>query len=112
MALTKEQITEVKGRGFLLNRGTECFSGRVVSIGGVFSADALRALAECAERFGEGKVIFMHKTKLYNLVHLAKCRSIFRRYDDTARVAVYAVTKRGNKAVFVVGVVFPLVDKV
>ena len=58
MSLSKENIMSVKGRGFLLNRGTECFSGRVVSIGGVFSADALRALAECAEKFGEGKVIF------------------------------------------------------
>ena len=58
MSLTKENIMSVKGRGFLLNRGTECFSGRVVSIGGVFSSDALRAVAECAEKFGEGKVIF------------------------------------------------------
>jgi len=58
MSLTKEQITSVKGRGFLLNRGTDCFSGRVISIGGVFSADALRVLAACAEQYGEGKVIF------------------------------------------------------
>ena len=40
------------------NRGTDCFSGRVVSIGGVFDAEALRALADCAEKFGNGKVIF------------------------------------------------------
>ena len=58
MSISKEQITAVKGRGFLLNRGTECFSGRVVSIGGVFSPDELRALAECSEKFGNGKVIF------------------------------------------------------
>lgn len=58
MSLTKEQITSVKGRGFLLNRGTDCFSGRVISIGGVFSAEALRTLAACAEKYGEGKVIF------------------------------------------------------
>ncbi len=58
MALTKEDITKVKGRGFLLNRGTECFSGRVVSIGGMYSPTQLRALAECAERYGSGKVIF------------------------------------------------------
>ena len=58
MSLKKEDIMSVKGRGFLLNRGTECFSGRVVSVGGVFSSDALRALAECAEKFGDGKVIF------------------------------------------------------
>ena len=58
MSLTKEQITGVKGRGFLQNRGTECFSGRVVSVGGQFSPDALRAIAECAETYGNGKVIF------------------------------------------------------
>ena len=58
MSISKENITSVKGRGFLLNRGTECFSGRIVSVGGVFSAEALRALSECAEKFGNGDVIF------------------------------------------------------
>ena len=58
MALTKEQILSVKGRGFLLNRGTDCFSGRVVSIAGVFTAADLRALAACAETYGNGKVVF------------------------------------------------------
>lgn len=58
MGLTKEQITSVKGRGFLQNRGTECFSGRVVSVGGLFTPDALRTIADCAEKFGSGKVIF------------------------------------------------------
>lgn len=58
MAITKEQIMSVKGRGFLQNRGTECFSGRLVSVGGAFTPAALRTIAECAERFGNGKVIF------------------------------------------------------
>ena len=58
MSICKEDIAKVKGRGFLLNRGTECFSGRLVSIGGVFSAKDLRTAAECAEKFGNGKVIF------------------------------------------------------
>lgn len=58
MSLTKEQITSVKGRGFLQNRGTECFSGRVVTVGGQLTPDALRTLAQCAETFGNGKVIF------------------------------------------------------
>ena len=58
MSLTKEDIISVKGRGFLQNRGTECFSGRIVSIGGLFSPHQLRAIADCAEKFGEGKVIF------------------------------------------------------
>ena len=58
MSLTKEQIAGVKGRGFLLNRGTECFSGRVVTVGGQLTSDALRTLGECAEIYGNGTVIF------------------------------------------------------
>lgn len=58
MKLTKEQIAGVKGRGFLLNRGTDCFSGRLVAAAGVYTPDALHAIAECAERFGNGKVGF------------------------------------------------------
>ena len=52
MSISKEDITKVKGKGFLQNRGTECFSGRVVSIGGKFSAHQLKVIAECAEKFG------------------------------------------------------------
>ena len=58
MAITKEQIQSVKGRGFLRNRGTDCFSGRVVSIAGIYSAQDLSALSECANKYGNGKVIF------------------------------------------------------
>ena len=58
MSLTNEQIASVKGRGFLRNRGTDCFSGRVVSAGGVYSAEDLRSIAECAKQFGNGDVIF------------------------------------------------------
>lgn len=58
MSITKEQITSVKARGFLLNRGTECFSGRIVTVAGLFTPDELRALAECSQKFGNGKVIF------------------------------------------------------
>ena len=58
MSITKEQITSVKGRGFLLNRGTECFSGRIVTVGGMFTPHELHVIAECAEKFGNGKVIF------------------------------------------------------
>ena len=56
--LTSEQITSVKARGFLRNRGTECFSGRVVTVAGLFTPDELHTIAECAEKFGDGKVIF------------------------------------------------------
>ena len=56
--LTNEQITSVKGRGFLRNRGTECFSGRIVTVAGLFTPDQLHAIAECSEKYGNGKVIF------------------------------------------------------
>ena len=56
--LTNEQITSVKARGFLRNRGTECFSGRVVTVAGLFTPNELHTIAECAEKFGNGKVIF------------------------------------------------------
>ena len=58
MSISKENITSVKKRGFLLNRGTECFSGRIVSVGGLFSPEELHTLADCSEKFGNGKVIF------------------------------------------------------
>lgn len=56
--LTNEQITSVKARGFLKNRATECFSGRVVTVAGLFTPSELHTIAECAEKFGNGKVIF------------------------------------------------------
>ena len=57
-SLTKEQIAAVKAKGFLRNRGTECFSGRLVPAGCVFSAADLKAVPELSERFGSGKVAF------------------------------------------------------
>ena len=56
--LKPEQIASVKGRGFLINRGTECFSGRIVCAGTVFTAADLRTISEIAEKFGSGKVTF------------------------------------------------------
>lgn len=57
MKLTNEQIMAVKGRGFLRNRGTDCFSGRVVSPGTVFTAENFKDLATLANTYGNGKLI-------------------------------------------------------
>lgn len=57
-ALTAEQVKEVKAKGFLRNRGTDLFSGRVVVAGGVYSAGQLAAIVDCARQFGSGKVVF------------------------------------------------------
>ena len=58
MSLTKDEIASVKARGFLVNKGTECFSGRVVSVAGRFTPNELRAIADCADAYGNGKVFF------------------------------------------------------
>lgn len=57
MALTTEQINSVKGRGFLRNRGTDCFSGRILAPGTVFTAENMRDIATLAEAYGGGKMI-------------------------------------------------------
>ena len=43
--LKPAQIAEVKGKGFLINRGTENFSGRIVPRGTVFSPDDLKTVS-------------------------------------------------------------------
>lgn len=56
--LTAEQIKSVKGMGFLHNRGTGKFSGRVITQNGVLGAKQLAVLSEAAEKFGNGTVAF------------------------------------------------------
>ena len=58
MSLRPADIARVKGMGFLLNRGTECFSGRIVPAGSVFTAEELSAVAELSRQFGNGKIAF------------------------------------------------------
>ncbi len=57
MALTGEQITSVKARGFLRNRGTENFSARILAPGTVFSAENFKDLAFLADTYGNGTLI-------------------------------------------------------
>ena len=58
MSVEKEVVMRLKGRGFLRNRGTDAFSGRVVSAGGVYTAEDLKNIAQCAELYGNSKVCF------------------------------------------------------
>ncbi len=52
--LSQDDITKVKAMGFLWNRGTDEFSGRVLPGNGVFTAEELMDIAECAQKFGNG----------------------------------------------------------
>lgn len=55
--LKAADIAAVKAQGFLLNRGTELFSGRIVAPGTVFTAEDFKNMAELAATFGNGKLI-------------------------------------------------------
>lgn len=52
-----EQVAKVKGMGFLRNRGTDLFSGRIVAPGTVFTAENFADMAHIAQIFGNGKLI-------------------------------------------------------
>ena len=56
--LTQEEIKSYKGRGWLLNKGTDAFSARVVTVNGKVSAVQLRAIADAAQKYGTGEVTF------------------------------------------------------
>lgn len=55
MALKPADVAAVKGKGFLRNRGTDLFSGRIVARGTVYSAEDLKNIAYIAEHYGNGK---------------------------------------------------------
>ena len=48
----------VKSMGFLSNKGTDNFSGRIITINGKITAAQQRCIAEAAEKFGNGIVTF------------------------------------------------------
>ncbi len=58
MAVSAEDKKRVKGMGFLNNRGTDRFSGRIITENGVLTGEQLRHIGEAAERFGNGQVAF------------------------------------------------------
>ena len=52
-----EDIKRVKGLGFLRDKNTkDCFNGRVITRNGKITAAESRAIAEAAERFGNGEI--------------------------------------------------------
>ena len=59
-ALTVSAADEkrVKALGFLNNKGTDNFSGRIITVNGKVTAAQQRCIAEAAEKFGNGNVTF------------------------------------------------------
>lgn len=53
-----EEIKRVKGLGFLHNKGTDLFNGRVITRNGKITAEQAKIIAEAAEKFGSGEMMF------------------------------------------------------
>lgn len=58
LKVTPEQEKKVKALGFLRNRGTDNFSARVITINGKITASQQKCIAEAAEKFGNGTILF------------------------------------------------------
>lgn len=57
LKVTKEQEKAVKAIGFLRNRGTDNFSGRVITVNGKVSAEQMTAISSAARRYGNGTIL-------------------------------------------------------
>ena len=59
-ALTVSAADEkrVKGMGFLNNKGTDNFNGRIITVNGKITAAQQKCISEAAEKFGNGEVVF------------------------------------------------------
>lgn len=58
VTVSSEEIKRLKGLGFLHNKGTDCFSGRVITGNGKITADQHVAIGEAAKKFGNGNVLY------------------------------------------------------
>jgi dissimilatory sulfite reductase (desulfoviridin) alpha/beta subunit len=58
LKVTPEQEKAVKALGFLRNRGTDNFNGRIITVNGKITAAQQKCIAEAAEKFGNGTVLF------------------------------------------------------
>ena len=58
LTVSKEDEKRVKGMGFLNNRGTDLFSARVLTINGKVTAAQHRCMADAAEKFGSGELLY------------------------------------------------------
>lgn len=56
--LKPEEIKRVKGMGFLNNKGTDLFNARILTRNGKINAKQMQTIAEAAEKFGNGDVVF------------------------------------------------------
>lgn len=54
LTISKEDEKRVKGMGFLSNKGTDDFSGRVITENGLITTEQAKRIIEAAEKYGNG----------------------------------------------------------
>lgn len=75
----------VKAMGFLRNKGTDCFSGRIITVNGKITATQNKCLSEAAELYGNGVVTFTSRLTI-------ECQGIH--YDNIENFQKY-ISKEG-----------------
>ena len=58
LTVSPQEEKRLKGLGFLNNKGTDYFSARIITVNGKITAKQQRVIAEAAEKFGNGTVLF------------------------------------------------------
>lgn len=58
LTISPEEVKRVKALGFLNNKGTGNFSGRIITVNGKITAKQQQVIAEAAEKFGNGNITF------------------------------------------------------
>lgn len=58
LTISKEEEKRVKALGFLSNKGTDNFSGRVLTVNGKITAEQMQCIAEAARLYGNGNITF------------------------------------------------------
>lgn len=58
LTLSPDQVTRVKALGFLINKGTDNFNCRIITINGKISSEQLEHISKAAKLYGNGEVTF------------------------------------------------------
>ncbi|HIU75954.1 MAG TPA: 4Fe-4S binding protein [Candidatus Pelethocola excrementipullorum] len=88
LTVSAQDEKRVKGMGFLSNKGTDNFSGRIITVNGKITAQQMKSISEAAEKFGNGVVTFT--TRLTVEVQGVPYEKIeeFKAYIESAGLAV------------------------
>ena len=58
LTVSPEEVKRLKGLGFLNNKGTDNFSGRVITKNGKITTEEYKCIGEAAELYGNGNITF------------------------------------------------------